>query len=115
MPFINITTSRTIDTDTKNFIQLEVGKLMPILPGKTIDNTLLCINDCCSMFMGGKPNDGFFVDIRLFKSSPEESKKEFAAKLYNLLKTTLGIKDEDCTYMNFVELSTWSSNGNLLI
>jgi phenylpyruvate tautomerase PptA (4-oxalocrotonate tautomerase family) len=85
---------------------------MPVLPGKDKDNTLLCIIDGVSMFKSGAPNDGVFVEVRLFKKSPEENKKEFAQKIYAVLKDALKLADDSCLYMNYIEFENWAANGN---
>ena len=112
MPFVRITTAKKIDEATKNALNLKIGELMPVIPGKDKDNTLLCIDDGVSMFKGGKPNDGVFATVQCYKKSPEESKKEFALKFYEIIKETLGLGSESCVYMNFAEFENWASNGN---
>jgi phenylpyruvate tautomerase PptA (4-oxalocrotonate tautomerase family) len=110
MPQVNLTVSQTVRAEKKNVLQQIIGDSMDLLPGKTIDNTILCIQDGCSMFKGGKPLDGAFVDIRLFKASPEESKKAFAERMFAILKDELGI-DPGGVYINFIELDHWASRG----
>jgi len=112
MPYVNITTAKKIDDVTKSELYSRIGELMPTLPGKNIDNTLLCINDGVSMFMKGKPNDGIFVSVQCYKKSPEDSKKEFSQKIYDVLKDILELSSESCVYMNFLEFENWASNGN---
>jgi len=112
MPFVRITTAKKLDASTKDKLHGEVIKIMPTLPGKDKDNTLLCIEDGVNMFMHGKPNDGIFTDVRLFKKSPEDAKKEFSKKINAIFKDVLKMTDDDCFYMNFVEFDNWSSNGN---
>ena len=112
MPFVKITTAKKIDEATKNALNAKIGELMPVIPGKNKDNTLLCINDGVSMYKSGKPNDGVFVSVQCFKKSPEDNKKEFSQKLYALLKETLGLGSESCMYMNFTEFENWAANGN---
>jgi phenylpyruvate tautomerase PptA (4-oxalocrotonate tautomerase family) len=110
MPQVNITVSQTLSAEKRDQLQLAVGDSIGLIPGKTIDNTITCIQDGCSLFKGGKPLDGAFVDIRLFKASPEESKKAFAEKLFVILKDVLGI-DPAGVYVNYIELEHWASRG----
>ena len=112
MPFVCITTAKKLDASTKEKLHSEVIKIMPVLPGKDKDNTLLCIDDGVSMFMRGKPNNGIFTDVRLLKKSPEDAKKEFSKKIHAVLKDVLKLADGDCFYMNFTEFDNWSSNGD---
>ena len=112
MPYVSITTAKKIDDGTKSKLNAKIGELMPILPGKNTDNTLLCINDGVSMFMRGKPNDGVFVSVQVYKKSPEDSKKEFSQKIHEALKEILKLDSEGCVYMNFTEFENWAANGN---
>ncbi|MCL2816595.1 MAG: phenylpyruvate tautomerase MIF-related protein [Oscillospiraceae bacterium] len=111
MPYVSITTAKKLDDTTKNSLYSKIGEIMPVLPGKNIDNTLLAINDGVSMFMSGKPNDGVFVSVQVYKKSPEDSKKEFSEKIYAALTDILKI-DGGCVYMNFTEFENWAANGN---
>ena len=110
MPQLNLTVSQSLTVEKKHDLQLTIGNSMGLLPGKTLDNTIICIQDGCAMFKGGKPLDGAFADIRLFKASPEESKKAFSEKLFAILKDSLGI-DPGGVYINFIELDHWASRG----
>jgi len=112
MPYVSITTAKKLDYITQAELYSKIGEIMPILPGKNIDNTLLSINDGVAMFMKGKPNDGVFVTVQVYKHSPEESKKEFSGKIYEVLKDVLKLGPDGCVYMNFTEFETWASNGN---
>ena len=112
MPYVSITTAKKLDCETKTALYTKIGELMPVLPGKNLDNTLLSVNDGVAMFKGGKPNGGVFVSVQCYKNSPEESKKEFSGKFYDVLKDVLGLDGEDCVYMNFLEFENWAANGN---
>ena len=107
MPFVNITTAKKIDCPAKEKLNEEICKIMTILPGKNKDNTLICLNDEKPMFKSGSPNNGVFVEVRLFGQSPEDSKKEFAQKMRGILKDVLALEENDCLYMNYIENETW--------
>ena len=110
MPQVNISLAKKLDEDTKDRLQLEIGNAMSMLPTKNIDNTHICLFDGCSLYKSGKPMDGAFVEIRLFRQSPEESKKVFAAKMFSILQEVAGI-DPGLVYMNFLEFENWAHNG----
>ena len=112
MPFVNITTAKKINDGKKADLYSKVGAIMPVIPGKNLDNTLVCINDGASMFMKGSPNNGVFVSVQCYKKSPEESKKEFSRKIYAILKEVLELDSESCVYMNITEFDNWATNGN---
>jgi len=111
MPYVNVTTAKKLDAGTKARLYAKIGELMPTLPGKNLDNTLFAVEDGVDMFMKGKPNGGAFVSVQCYKKSPEESKKEFSEKIYEVLKEVLALGADDCVYMNFTEFDTWAANG----
>lgn len=111
MPYVNITTAKKLDDATKNRLYAKIGELMPALPGKNLDNTLVCLSGGADMFMRGKPNGGVFVSVQCYKQSPEANKKDFSEKIYEALKEILELGPDDCVYMNFTEFETWAANG----
>ena len=112
MPYVSITTAKKLDGGEKSKLYSKIGELMPVLPGKNPDNTLLSVSDGVDMFMKGKPNQGVFVSVQMYKKSPEDSKKEFSQKIYETLKDVLKLEADGCVYMNFTEFENWAANGN---
>ena len=111
MPHIDIRISKPVDAQTRDKLQKEIAGSMEIIPGKTSANTLICISDQYSMYKDTQPVEFAFVDIRLYKESPAESKKEFAERLFIIFKEILEIPPSN-VQMNFIELPCWASNGN---
>jgi len=111
MPHLDIRVSKMLDAEKKHELQKEIGSVMRLIPGKTISNTVISITDRCSMFNDGEAIEGAFVDVRLYKESPGDSKKAFSEKLFAILETKLGIPP-DRVQMNFIELPNWASSGS---
>ena len=111
MPYIAISTSKPIDLHTRNTLQTEIANIIDVIPGKNPSNTVINISDSCTFYNNKQPIEAVFVDIRLYKESPEESKKAFAEKLFSILETTLQIPPSNVS-MNFTEQPNWAANGN---
>ena len=111
MPYIDIRVSKQVDAQTKNVLQKEIAANMTIIPGKTASNTVICIFDSCSMYVDYEADERAFIDVRLFQSSPEESKFKFSEKLFTLFEEILKIPPNKVT-INFIELPNWASNGS---
>jgi phenylpyruvate tautomerase PptA (4-oxalocrotonate tautomerase family) len=109
MPYFQLHTSRTLSGAEKHGLCEEIGKLMPLLPGKSRDNTMMCVMDGCYMELGGA-EPALNLDVRLFKPSPAENKKAFAEKISALLGEKLGVKPERMS-INIAEHSCWTSGG----
>jgi len=112
MPYIDIRISKPVDVTKKNKLQSEIAGIMEIIPGKNAGNTTICISDNHTIYRDTKPIEAAFIDIRLYKESPTESKSLFAERLFSIMNTELGIPPSH-VQMNFVELPCWASNGNL--
>jgi len=110
MPNLNICIGKRLSDEVKNDLQLEIGSTISIIPGKTNENTVIMINDNYIMFNNGKKVERVFVDVRLFKSSSDESKKAFSDNLFSIFARLLDIPPNQ-VQINYIELSNWASNG----
>ena len=54
MPFINVHIGKKLTDAQKEELAAMIASHMPILPGKTRDNTLIEISSGRDMFMGGE-------------------------------------------------------------
>jgi len=111
MPYLDIRSSKPIDETTRNNLQLEICKIMPVLPGKNVSNTVICISDTCTMYNEMQPIQAVFIDVRLYKASPEDSKKEFAKQLTAIFESVLQIPPPK-VQINFFEQPNWAVNGD---
>ena len=111
MPYINIRSSKPMNEQKKEELQSKIVEIMPTIPGKNSGNTIIGIVDSFTMYNDLKPVEAVFIDIRLYKESPEESKKEFVQKLTGIIGEVLGIPPK-CVHMNFFEQANWATNGD---
>jgi len=112
MPFIRLTTSKTLTHEQKLALKAGFGRDISILPTKTEAGLMVSIEDGCSMFYGGEEKECAFLDLRLYKASPLEEKKLFVLACYALLREIAGL-DEQNVYMNIIEQENWASCGAL--
>ena len=112
MPYIDIRISKSVDIAQKNKLQSEIAGIMEMIPGKNAGNTTICISDNHAIYRDTKPIEAAFIDIRLYKESPTDSKGIFAERLFGILENELGIPPSHVV-MNFVELPSWATNGKL--
>jgi len=112
MPYIDIRISKPVSITQKEKLQSEIAGIMELIPGKNAGNTTICITDNQTIYRDTKPIEAAFVDIRLYKESPFDSKSVFAGKLFSIIENDLGIPPSNVS-MNFLEMPCWASNGNL--
>lgn len=108
MPYIHLNASRPLNEAETAALRDAVAELMPILPGKTRENTMIHITGGCAISKGDPDVPALFVEVRTFKASPEEARKEFAARLTAMLSEKLGVPGENI-YMNIIALDEWYS------
>jgi len=112
MPYIDIRISKSINITQKNKLQLEIADIMELIPGKNAGNTTICISDNHTIYRNKQSIETAFIDVRLYKESPTESKSIFSKRLFDIFEKELGISPSYVT-INFVELPCWASNGEL--
>jgi len=110
MPQLNISIGKAVTKEQLEKLQLAIGGIMPLIPGKNIDNTVISVNSGLDMYKGGARWEGAFVDVRLYKSSPEEAKEEFYKKLCEVFAEVLSINASH-VQANFIELPKWAAGG----
>lgn len=110
MPYLHVKIGKALDESQAEALRRGLERIVPILPNKTVDNCMIHIEQDCAMFMRGERNPCAFVDVRLFRPSPEDKKAEFGAALASLLESVCGIPPE-FFYMNLLEMDHWYTGG----
>ena len=110
MPFINVHIGKALTEEKKTEVMEAIARSMPIIPGKTVDNTMIEISGGREMFMGGEKRELVFVDMRVFGPAPQEAKEKFVEALTKIFEDLLGIAG-DRQYYNIIELPGWGSRG----
>ena len=109
MPYISINVTKKLSENEKQALQLEVINNISIIPEKVPAHTTVCITDGCTMFKDGKPYEGGFVDVRLFKESPKDSKIAYSQKLFEVFTQTIGLPKENL-HINYIQIFDWGTN-----
>jgi len=112
MPFISIRVSKNLDDTNKNELQSKIVDIMELIPGKNADNTTICISDEYSIYNKKAPVEVAFIEVRLYKESPLDSKRTFAEHLFGIVENTINIPPSN-VHINFLEFENWAANGEL--
>jgi hypothetical protein len=112
MPYLSVRTATPLTAAQIDTLQKELGELISVIPGKNIDNCMIDLTGGCNLFMGGKPLNGAFADLRLMGPAPDDTKDTFVNKFCALLDKHLGIPDKNI-YVNLLEQNQWGSSGKL--
>ncbi|MDR0885472.1 MAG: hypothetical protein LBN22_03770 [Clostridiales Family XIII bacterium] len=114
MPYVQLNTSVKLSDTEKHQLCDELGELMPLLPTKSRENTMMNIVDGCYIEFGTVNQTGpaLNLEVRLFGVSPEEDKNAFVGAVSALFETRLGVPINRM-YINLTEYNTWGSKGQL--
>jgi len=110
MPYLHLNTTVSISGDEKHSLCVALGELMPLIPGKTRDNTMMNIVDGCFMEKGDKGAPCLSLEVRVFGPAPDENKNDFIGQVTRLFEDKFKIAPGDM-YINIVEFNDWGSNG----
>lgn len=111
MPFVSVKATATVSTDKMNTLQKEIGRIIAIIPGKTIDNCMTSIEGGAHMFMSAKPAKAVFCEVRMYGEAPKEAKAQVTAELQALFTNEL---EAEKVYINYLESTEWGSNGRYM-
>ena len=110
MPYLHLSVTNALSAEENHALCEAIGPIMPLLPTKSRENTMMHIEDGCSMELGRGGEPCLFLEVRLYKKAPEENKDAFVKAISELLEAKLGVKQARM-YINLLELDAWGSNG----
>jgi phenylpyruvate tautomerase PptA (4-oxalocrotonate tautomerase family) len=113
MPYLQLNTSVRLNDAEKHDLCEEIGKLMPLIPGKSRDNTMMCINDGCYIEKKDASRASLNLVVRLLGEAPDECKKSYITEATKLFEDKLGVNPENI-FINIVALDDWGVNGAML-
>jgi phenylpyruvate tautomerase PptA (4-oxalocrotonate tautomerase family) len=112
MPFIQVNVSQKLEVQQKEHITAMLGKLITLIPGKTEAVTMIDLADDRSIYKGGKPVEGGFIEVRLYGAAEQASKEALTAAIFTAMEQLLDIQPQNL-YINVLEMNSWGSNGRL--
>lgn len=112
MPYIHLTTSTRLSDAQIVDIRKAVYDLIPMIPGKTYDVTMIHIDDNAVITLKDIDVPAAFIDLRLMGPSPYAEKKAFTDAFLARLTELTGI-DAHHIYMNITEHEAWGAHGTL--
>lgn len=110
MPYMSMSTSKTLSKEQKDRLKSEFGRLVSLIPGKSEGVLMVAVNDGYTMYHKGEEADCIHLDIRLFGNAEASDKERFALELFKVLEAETGVL-KDNTIINFLEFTNWASRG----
>jgi phenylpyruvate tautomerase PptA (4-oxalocrotonate tautomerase family) len=112
MPFIQVNVSQKLEVQQKEYVKAILGELITLIPGKTEAVTMIDLADDRSIYKGGKPVEGGFIEVRLYGAAEQSSKEALTEAIFSAMEQLLGIQPQNL-YINILEMNSWGSNGRL--
>ncbi|MHB8061243.1 MAG: phenylpyruvate tautomerase MIF-related protein [Ruminiclostridium sp.] len=113
MPYIDVNISKKLSDSEKDVLKAKLGELISIIPGKTEESLMIGINDGYTMYFSGQKKENVaFLNIKLYKPSELEYKKELTKKIFEFFEKEYAIAGENL-YMTFDEYDSWATRGVL--
>ena len=113
MPYLQLNTTVRLDDAEKHSLCEEIGEIMPLIPGKTRDNTMMNIVDGCFIEKGANGNPCLNLEVRVLGAVGDEQKNDFIVKISEFFEKKLNIR-QDFMYINIVEFFDWGSGGKFI-
>ena len=111
MPYIKITTSKTISKQNESALTEKLGEIISIIPGKSERWLMLCYEDNMRMALGGDDFLGTaMIEVSSFGRTEREVYDRFTAALTEALSETIDLSPERI-YIKYQEHSIWGYSG----
>lgn len=112
MPYIKLSTNKTLTLQQEVKIKEKLGQLISIIPNKSEESLMVHMEDNQVMYFRGKEIPCMMIAIHLYKETDNKYKRQFTEELTKFIADCTQIKIED-QYLTFHEYPTWGMNGTL--
>ncbi|MCD7949539.1 MAG: 4-oxalocrotonate tautomerase family protein [Erysipelotrichaceae bacterium] len=111
MPYMNITTIKTLTLYQEKKLKTTIDELITILPGKKPENLMIHIEDNQVIYFRDNDLDCMKITIQVFHSIDYEYKREFVQKLTKAVEhiTKIPVSQQ---YATIEEHEHWGKNGD---
>lgn len=112
MPYIAVNVSRVLSEQEKEAIKAGLGEKISVIPGKVEKGLMVDIADGRSLYYGGKPCDGAYLDVKIYGTAAAEDKKAFTEAAFDVMEQA-GISKKN-VYITLSEFPNWGVNGTMV-
>ncbi len=111
MPYINMKTSKKLDTGASAALKNAFGEAIAVIPGKSERWLMINLEDCCNMaFAGDAEEPSAMLEVELFGTADDAAYDALTKKLCSLVEEHAGVRS-DRVYIKYSEISHWGYNG----
>ncbi|MGM9613724.1 MAG: phenylpyruvate tautomerase MIF-related protein [Butyricicoccus sp.] len=113
MPYIAVNISRVLNEQEKEAIKAGLGEKISVIPGKVEKSLMVDIADGRSLYYGGKPCDGAYLDVKIYGTAAAEDKKAFIEAAFDVMEQQAGLSKKN-VYITLSEFPNWGANGTMI-
>ncbi len=115
MPFIQIKTNVEVAPEAAEALKNGLGKSITHLPGKTEPSLMVCLEDKCQLWFGGKNDKPLaMVEVKTFGGSIDKAGAQAMTEdMYALFQSQLGVAPSDM-YVRYIAVTDWGWKGTNL-
>ena len=111
MPFITARTSAVLDDERKAELAHRIGRAVAHVPGKSEAETLVDVQDSCSMWLYGSDAEPVaYVDAALFGTEHRMGYDAFSAEVAHAFTEVAGV-DSRRVFVRLSEIGAFSCGG----
>lgn len=112
MPYIAVSTSKTVTNTQKANVIARLGEKISVIPGKTEEKLMIEISGEKTMAFAGKQRELAYVDVKCYGTVKFSDKKAFTEEVFKIIEEELSLPT-DAIYLSFGEFETWGTMGSM--
>lgn len=114
MPYVQIVTSKKMDSKQKEQVKAQLGKSIDVIPGKSEEVLMIGFNDGTDMYFQGAHKDNTaFVEVNLHGDAEEEQKSILINDICRIMDDAIGVPKEDL-FISIPTYKYWGFQGRLV-
>jgi len=110
MPYINLKTTKKLDTGATEALKKALGEAIALIPGKSERWLMINLEGECTMALAGEMDNCAMLEVEIFGKASNDAYDALTKKLCELVNETIGIP-ADRVYVKYAEVGHWGYNG----
>lgn len=114
MPYINLKTNKILNETSKKALKEGLGQAIELIPGKSQQWMMLCLEGDLAMYFGGDDQKGIcMVEICCYGQPNPQAYENVTKAVCQLCTQVLGVAGGD-VYVKYSETMYWGCDGQNL-
>ncbi|NMP37389.1 MAG: hypothetical protein GX051_04595 [Clostridiales bacterium] len=110
MPYINLKTTVSVDSDKGKALKAKFGKAIENFPGKSEKWLVVGVEDNARLWFAGSDEGCAYTEVALLGTASDAAYESMTAALTDIISSELAISP-DKIYIKYEECTHWGWNG----